>query len=221
MQRMTWDEVVERLRGKRIAIVGSGPGCAENEPGVVDGHEVVIRVSNYRTGPGQGFRTDVLYSFFGSSIKVNRDQLMREGCWLCMNKLPNSKPIESEWHVRNGKHQGINYTYVYALREKWWPCPVFVPDDAQFMAKFDLLGKHQPTTGFAAILDVLECEPREVLLTGFDFFTSMTHNVNEPWRQKNTDDPICHRPDLELEWVRANRDRYPLTFDKRLSALLG
>ncbi|MES2634016.1 MAG: hypothetical protein V4669_13665 [Pseudomonadota bacterium] len=214
-----FDQAASFFCGKSVAIVGSGPGCAENEPGFVDSHDVVVRVSNYKTGPAQGFRCDVHYSFYGTSIKTSREQLIADGVKLCMCKLPDSQPIESAWHRQNGKLLGIDYRYIYRLRADWWPCDVFIPDDARFLAKFDLLGKHQPTTGFAAILDVLECEPRELFLTGFDGFTSGVHNVNEPWREKNTDDPIGHRPDLELKWLRENRHRF--TADKRLAALLA
>lgn len=212
-------EVVERLCGKRVAIVGSGPGGLDNAPGFVDGHEVVVRVNNHKCGPAQGLRTDIHYSFYGSSIKVTAEALKAQGVQLCMSKLPNSKPIDSPWHVARGKTEGIDYRYIYRNRAAWWFTDTFIPDDEHFVAKFNLLGQHQPTTGFAAILDVLACEPANVYLTGFDGFTSGVHNVDEPWREKNNDDPICHRPDLELAWLKENASR--LTFDKRLAACLA
>jgi len=214
-----FSEVARRLRGKSVAIVGSGPGCLDNKPGFVDSHDVVVRVNNHKIGGAQGFRTDVHYSFYGTSIRKTREELMGEGVKLCICKLPNSQPIESEWHRARGKLAGIDYTYIYRNRAVFWFCDTFVPDDAHFLAKFDLLGQHQPTTGFAAILDVLACEPATCYLTGFDGFSSGIHNVDEPWREKNTDDPICHRPDLELAWIKANAGR--LTFDKTLAALLA
>lgn len=221
MNFVSYSQVAEFFRGKRIAIVGSGPGSLDNEPGFVDGHDVVCRVNNFKCGPAQGERVDVHYSFYGTSINTRSEDLIERGCKLVICKLPNSQPIESEWHRKNGKLVGIDYTYIYRARANWWPCPVFIPDDARFLAKFELLGKHQPTTGFAAIMDVLEAEPAEVYLTGFDFFTSGTHNVNEPWVRKNEDDPICHRPDLEAIWIRENASTYPLKFDRRLAQALS
>ncbi len=221
MRFVSWPEVVEQLRGRRIAVVGSGPGSLDNAPGFVDGHDIVVRVNNWKPGAAQGTRCDVHYSFFGTSITTTRDDLVEAGCWLCMSKLPDSQPIDSEWHRARGKLVGIDYRYIYRNRAAWWPCDVFIPDDARFLAKFDLLGQHQPTTGFAAILDVLECQPAECYLTGFDGFSSGVHNVDEPWKQKNTDDPIGHRPDLEMQWLRDNRNAYPLTFDKRLAGVLA
>jgi len=198
---VNFDSVVERFRGKTVAIVGSAPTCLQNEPGYVDGHDVVVRVNNHKCGERQGFRTDVHYSFYGTSIRKSAEELKREGVKLCMCKLPDAQPLESEWHRMRGKIHGIDYRYIYRNRAPWWFCDTFVPDVPRFIRKFDLLGKHQPSTGFAAILDVLDCGPASVYITGFDFFTSRIHNVDEPWREKNTDDPICHRPDLEAKWL--------------------
>ncbi len=73
-----------------------------------------------------------------------------------------------------------------------------------------------PTSGFAAIFEVLQARPNQVFLTGFDFFQSKIHNVNEPWREKNLDDPIRHRPDLELAWVKQALVRHQIMTDVAL-----
>lgn len=221
MRFVTFEEAAETFRGKTVAIVGSAPSALDNKPLFISSHEVVVRVNNHKCGPAQGFRTDVHYSFYGTSIRSSATALEMEGVKLCMCKLPDAKPLESDWHVRNGKPEGIDYRYIYRNRASWWFCDTFVPDESHFLQKFELLGKHQPTTGFAAILDVLACEPKSVYLTGFDFFTSGVHNVDEPWREKNNGDPICHRPDLEAAWLAHNARRYPLEFDKKLQYLLG
>ncbi len=218
MRFVDWNEVVARFRGKSVAVVGSGPSVLGNAPGFVDSHGVVCRVNNYKTGEAQGFRCDVHYGFYGTSIRNAVEDLKRDGVTLCMCKLPDAKPIESEWHVRNNKPLGVDYRYIYRNRKDWWFCDTFIPDTPRFMKKFELLGKHQPTTGFAAILDVLECEPHSLYITGFDGFTSGVHNVNEPWKEKNTDDPIRHRPDLELEWLASNCHRFQC--DRALQMLI-
>jgi len=218
---ITFNDAAGHLRGKRIAIVGSAPTVLENASGLIDSHEVVVRVNNYKVSEAAGFRTDIFYSFFGTSIRKTATELQRDGVYLCMCKLPDSKPLESEWHVAHNKPEGIDYRYIYRNRAAWWFGDVFVPDAARFLQKFELLDKHQPTTGFAAILDVLACEPRSVFLTGFDFFTSGLHNVNEPWHEKKNGDPIGHRPDLEAAWLKANAHKHPLVFDASLSKLLA
>lgn len=213
-------EAAARISGKSVAIVGSAPSVLENAPGFVDAHEVVVRVNNYKLSPAAGLRTDVFYSFFGQSIRKTADELERDGVDLCMCKCPNAKPIESEWHESNGKQLGVDFRYIYRARADFWFCDTYVPTVERFMQSFELLGKHIPSTGFAAILDVLACEPRTVYLTGFDFFSSGVHNVDEKWRPGNPADPIGHRPELEAAWVAAHADIYPLTFDATLSRMV-
>jgi hypothetical protein len=77
-----------------------------------------------------------------------------------------------------------------------------------------------PTTGFAAVLDVLSFAPRAVYLTGFDGFRSRLHNVDEPHASKNPDDPYRHEPERELAWLAENRSGFPLSCDALLSRQL-
>ena len=216
---VSFAEAAEHIRCKTVAIVGSGPGCAENAPGFVDGHDIVCRVNNHKTSAAAGYRTDVHYSFYGNSIKKTPTELRREGVRLVMCKCPNGKPLQSAWHEQNGKLNGIDFRYIYALRRSWWFCDTFIPDAARFLRKMALLRNHIPTTGFSAILDVLDCEPASITLTGFDFFSSGLHNVNERWRPGDPTDPIGHRPELEAAWIAANAQRF--TFDARLARMLA
>ncbi len=212
-------EVLPVFAGRRVAIVGSGPGVLENPPGLIDSHEVVVRVNNYKLSPAAGQRTDVYYSYFGNAIKKPAADLKRDGVRLCMAKCPNAAAIESEWHVRNKKPHGVDFRWIYQLRSDWWFCDTYVPDLQEFLEGFDLLGRHVPTTGFSAILAVLSFQPASIYLTGFDFFSSGVHNVNERWRAGASDDPIGHVPDAERAWLAANRSP-SITFDRRLAGLL-
>lgn len=216
MRFLNRSEVKPWFEGKTVAIVGSGPGCVENSAGYVDSHQVVVRVNNYRLVGGTGSKTDVFYSFFGTSIKKTADELKRDKVRLCMSKLPDAQVLDSEWHRRNGKMIGVDYRPHYARRASWWFCDTYVPTVGEFMQPFDALGRHMPTTGFAAIWDVLSFNPKAVFLTGFDFFRSGIHNVNEPWHAKNLDDPFRHEPERELAWVAQAMGRHPIRLDERL-----
>lgn len=213
------ETVRQAFHGKRVAIVGSGPGAMDNEPGFIDSHEVVVRVNNYRLFPQTGYRTDVFYSFFGGSIKKTASELVADGVKLCLCKCPDAKFMESEWHRKNNKPHGVDFRYIYKDRAKWWFVPTYVPSVEEFVASFDLLQKHIPSTGFSALLLVKSLEPAAIFMTGFDFFASRTHNVNEPWRPGNPDDPIGHAPELEREWLAANRDG--IAMDKRLTEIMA
>jgi len=217
---VSFSEVQEIFRGKSVAIVGSAPSVLENEPGFVDSHDIVVRANNFKLGHQQGFRTDVHYSFFGGSIRKTVAELLACGVRLCMCKCPDDRPIESEWHERNGKTRGIDFRYIYRDRADWWFCDTYIPSTEWFLASFELLGRHIPTTGFAAILDIIEFGPRSVYLTGFDFMRSGMHNVDERWRPGDPRDPIGHRPDREFLWLLNNSRRFPLTFDSTLAAMV-
>lgn len=197
-----------------MAIVGSGPGLLDNRPGFVDSHDVVVRVNNYRLlGEATGARCDVFYSFFGRSIHKTAEELQRDGVTLCMCKCPCALAVDSDWHRRRKRMDGVDFRWIYDDRADWWFCDTYVPTLGDFLKVFEMLGKHIPTTGFTTILDVLEAAPASVYITGFDFFRSRIHNVTEPWRRKNTGDPIGHEPERELAWLAENWSRYPLTGD--------
>lgn len=221
MRFVTFDEVRDRLFGKTVAIVGSAPSCLDNEPGFIDSHDVVVRVNNYRTGEAQGRRTDVYYSYFGGAIKKTAQELQADGVTLCLCKCPNSQPIDCEWHRQHNRMNGIDFRYIYEMRKDWFFCDTYVPDDSEFLQKFELLSKHIPTTGFSAIVDIVKCEIESANLFGFDFFSSGVHNVNEPWRAGDPEDPIGHRPELESAWLAENAYRYPITMDAKLAAMLS
>lgn len=220
MRFVEWSKVVERFRGRSVAIVGGAPSCLDNATGFVDSHDIVVRVNNYRTGQAQGTRCDVFYSFFGNSIKKAPAELRADGVTLCIAKCPDAKPIGSPWHERHGKQAGIDFRYIYRARKDWWFVDTFVPDVPHFLRSFELLDGHIPTTGFAAILDVLACEPASLYLTGFDGFTSGLHNVSDRWKPGDPTDPIGHRPGMELAWIAANLGNYPMSVDGKLTALI-
>lgn len=210
--------VEDFFRGKRVAVVGSGPGSLDNEPGYVDSFDLVVRVNNWKCTEETGFRTDVAYSFWGGSIKKTKAEMQAEGVNLVLCKCPDSKFITSEWHEKMGKQLGTDFRYIYKTRQRFWFCPTYVPTTEEFLDSFNLLGQHIPSTGFSALLLVKSCHPKEILATGFDFFASRIHNVNEPWRPGNPEDPIGHAPERERDWLKANLDG--ITVDKRLREIL-
>ncbi len=215
-------DVAQLITGARVALVGSGPGALENGPGAIDSFDVVVRVNNYKLGPpALGSRTDVFFSYFGNAIRKRPLELIRDGVRLCIAKCPDARAIDSPWHTERGKEHGIDFRWIYTLRAQWWPAPVYVPSLEEFLADFELLGRHMPTTGFSAILTLLRFRPAHLYLTGFDFFSSRVHNVDEPWRPGDPSDPIGHVPALELDWIRTRRASLPLSFDATLEGLLA
>ena len=213
-----WEYLQGIFRGKSVAVVGSGPGVLQNPAGLVDSHDVVVRVNNYKLFKASGHRTDVYYSYFGNAIRKTASELVRDGVRLCMCKCPDAQFIESEWHRQNGKMNGVDFRWIYEARAAWWFCPTFIPSVEHFLDRFELLGKRVPTTGFAALLDVLALEPAHVYATGFDFFASGLHNVNERWKRANPEDPIGHDPAAERAWLHRRFRDFSLTMDPVMTA---
>jgi hypothetical protein len=214
------NKVTKAFKGKSVAIVGSGPSSLTNPSGFIDSHDVVVRVNNYKLMGTNGRRTDVYYSFFGTSIKKSVEELQQDGVFLCICKCPNDKPLESQWHESRHKFNGIDFRYIYEFRKDWWFCDTYIPTNEEFLEQFNLLSKHIPTTGFSAILEVLKHSPKSVYITGFDFFQSGVHNVNERWRRGNASDPIGHRPEFEFEWLLKNYEKENITFDEKLTKMI-
>lgn len=207
------DQMRARFKGKSIAVIGSGPTALLNSGEHIDSHDLIIRIQNYKMRGFEsqvGSRTDVHYSFYGMSMRKTANELKEDGVSLCMCKLPDGAlPFSSPWHRQNNKQHGVNYRYVYTARAAFWFCDTYVPSLSRFMELFALVQNeddkypgHQPTTGFACLLELMQCETKSVYVTGFDFFTSNKHNLNESWAPKSPDDPIGHRPLKELKLLK-------------------
>lgn len=157
------------------------------------------------------------YSFYGSSVRKTPEELLNDGVWLCMAKCPNSEPIICPWHKRHGKI-GTDFTYIYKMRKDWWFTDTYITSNDLFLEYFNIIGKHIPTTGFQCILEISDFDCKSIYITGFDFFLSGKHNVDEPWKSGNVKDPIGHVPNIERLWLSQNKERYIL--DERLNILL-
>jgi hypothetical protein len=217
------DKTVVRkaIEGKRVALVGSAPSVLNNPVGLIDSFDVVVRVNNYKIiKPNTGVRTDIFYSFFGNSIRKSNQDLITDGVTLCMCKCPNTKFMDSLWHEQKGKHGGVDFRYIYEARKDFWFCDTYVPTLEEFMTQFNLLNRHVPTSGFSALLDVLSYDPASLYMTGYDFFTSGVHNVDEPWRKINNTDPIGHAPEFERKWFIKNHSKYPIELDEKLKSII-
>ena len=193
-----------------MAIVGSAPSALRNRGSVIDAFDLVVRVNNYKLRPWEnrlGHRTDVFYSFFGHSIKKRKVDLIRDGVSLCMCKCPNGQPIDSPWHAGE-RYRGVDFRWIYERRADWWFCDTYIPSETDFLEPFEILGRRMPTTGFACIFELLRFDC-ELYLTGFDFFTSRVHNVNERWRSGNAEDPIRHAPERERAWLKQYVAKHP------------
>lgn len=231
------DYIKQFFKGKRVVIFGSAPSALDNIGPEIDKYDIIVRVNNYKIKGFEknvGTRTDVFYSFFGSSIRKTKEELIEDGVKLCMCKIPNAVCHPTEWHKKKGFKYGYDFRYHHKKRENWWFCDTYIPTYEQYMEYFELVDRHVPTTGFGAILEVIGCEPSELYITGFSFMKCVgcgehgwdctcgqhlvKHNVNEKWRCKNPDDPIRHEPGKEYKLLEQYAKEKPfIKLDKELS----
>lgn len=206
------------FRGKDVCIVGSAPCVLDNIGADIDGHEVVVRVNNYKTYGvnriGQfydfrryvGTKTDYHYSYYGGAIRKTTQEMIIEGLKAHLCKCPNDICHLTEWHKRHGQIQGGDFRPIYRRREGYWERPVYVPLKAHYMQIFNILNQHVPSTGLAAIWEIITSNPKRVFITGFDFMASGRHNVNERWKKGRADDPVGHdfeaEKNLVMKWVK-------------------
>ncbi len=205
------DWIKDYFNNKRVAIFGSAPNCLDNDGQEINKYDIIVRVNNYKIKGYEshvGSRTDVHYAFYGSSIRKTKEELINDGVKLCMCKCPNAYLFDHNvpWDPKN---HGSDFRWIYHNRKDFWFCPVYVPTKEDFMNYYDALNGHIPTTGYACILDIIQCNPSELYITGFDGFTTKIHNVNELWREKHRDDPIAHMPNAEQHLIRALDILYP------------
>lgn len=213
---IAFSDVQKFFEGKKVAIVGSAPSCRDNEPGFIDSFDIVCRINNFKLFEETGYRTDVYYSYFGRAIRIEKSELKDTRLVMCKYPMGGIKHLV-EWGNYTPNSRGVDYEWVYEERKDWWFGNTYIPTMEAFVKYFNQLGHHIPTTGFSCILDVSQCDC-EIYLTGFDFFESGKHNVNETWIKGDPNDPIRHRPDLEKQWLSENKDRFIL--DERLSVLV-
>ena len=211
MTVLPFKALIDIFRHNRCAIVGSAPSGLLNEPGLIDSYDIVIRINNYKTkgidlkgvpydySLNLGLRCDYHYSFYGGSIRKTADELKADGVKGHLCKCPNDECHVTKWHIANNQRQGGDFKPIYRRRNDFWFAPVYIPKTGHYMELFNALGKHVPTTGFACIWELSQCYADELYITGFDFFRSIQHNVDEMWNPGRQDDPIKHMPDAELD----------------------
>ena len=208
MKLLKFDDIKNTFSGKKVAIFGSAPNCLENDGKEIDKHDYVIRVNNFKIFPEKtGKRIDVHYSFYGSSIRTTKESIKDIKFHMC--KCPNDFCFDHNvpWDPHN---RGSDFRWIYENRKDFWLAPVYIPTKERFMKYFDYLGGHVPTTGFSCILDLIDCEPQELYITGFDGFKSGLHNINERWRDKSKvrNDPISHIPEKETKLLKIFKEKH-------------
>lgn len=210
MANLLQSDLVEIFKDKKVVIIGSAPSGAQyNHCNDIESYDEIVRVNNYKTrginNRGKpydytgslGVRTDYHYSFYGGSIRKTPEELRADGIKGHLCKCPNDECHVTKWHEKTNQRHGGDFRPIYRRRKNFWIAPVYIPEKEHYMKLFNILEKHVPSTGFACIWEIIQCKPKQLYITGFDFMKTPVHNVDEPWLKGNPNDPIGHSWNME------------------------
>lgn len=196
--------VLEELTtNKRVAVVGNGP-LREGQADEIETFDTIVRLNNFdRNVSGRATRCDIHYSYFGRSIRpVNYRAHKTQLLIFRFPRPPFSLPDPVQWFELRQRQKEICFDWIYRLREDLLSAytPVLCVERRTFLDYFELLGDHIPTTGFQAVLDFDGLRTSELVLYGFDCFTSGLHNGGRStWNRGGMEHPYGHVPDREKE----------------------
>lgn len=174
-----WGELKGKFDG--IAIIGNAPCALDFKIGPsIDAHDCTIRMNNYvvseEFAPFIGFKTDVFVTnCFPLELGKSEEYLLNNGVKMIWASISKSDYL-SQWP-----------RYLAHVERMFGRYDVLVPSHADIVAVTPmddarlnrwlrrlLLGHGElvPSTGLVAIAMALKLEPRKMLISGFDFFSS-------------------------------------------------
>lgn len=171
---LNWKDFLDTIKNKiSIAIVGNAGYLTEIKQGSkIDSYDIVIRMNNfciYGFEEMLGSKVDIFFTNFGGSIKYQAE--VQQAKYILASR-PNHffKTKHRAFAHRKGKHlttgmKKMQRDTVYAPSLEYY---------SHWIEKLDIT----PTTGFMAIVFVLDCLKSrldKVYITGFSFFQDKSH----------------------------------------------
>lgn len=216
-----WDALpaLAEFQDSTLAIVGNAGYLAELGQGEhLDGHDLVLRMNNFRTAGFElqvGTRTDIFFTTFHQDVKLANPDIAEASLLIA------SVPYNHRRDRRRGVLQKHGEQIIAGLNQLGRQ-QVYVPKWDFFLAQQQAIGKY-PTSGAMAILlatQYLLPVCRSVFVTGFSFFRGPSHYFSD---QQVT--PRNHNPEREelfiRELLRPHVAAGKVTLDARMQAQLG
>lgn len=162
---------------KTVLVLGSAQCVTNLKADFMERFDIIVRCNNYKIFNACR-RVDVYYSFLGGSIKKSMDDIVADGAKFIFCRCPDMNFAD---HV-GGKYipgRSFDARPVYERRKNWFKIPYFIQTFKNYRRNYSLCDRLL-STGVSSVVDVLRYDPKRVYIAGFDFFTKLIHNVDEP-----------------------------------------
>ena len=169
------DNLKNIIKNKRVVLVGPSPSLLNKENGtLIDSYDIVIRIKKGfpivdKLIKHLGKKTDILCSHLKLTQNnldySSLEQLYNSNCQLIYMPYPTT--IEPFNRFYNNFIQ--YYQHFLVVNPNYnRKIPVLVSDKSSYLYHSKKMNT-TPTTGIAMILDLLECDFKELFITGFTF----------------------------------------------------
>lgn len=217
--QVTWLQIDREIRGKRVVVTGSAPSVLQNDGDEIDRFDTIVRANGTdndiaKYGDKIGHRTDIHYSFYGTSVRRTVEGLKKERVKYLWSKIPyaNYTPY---YKFYDGEPQGMLNFRKYFDNFRFAGIPIYLPKIKDLMKECKVVDRMM-TSGVSAIRSILQHEPKELYITGFTFFDEGIHNIDEPHKLKAGG----HKSNEEREYVKKlAQENKCIRVDKKLSEI--
>ena len=177
IEQLEESQVKDFIKGRTVLVLGSAACVAKLKPDFMESFDIIVRCNNYKIFNACR-RVDIYYSFLGGSIKKSMDDIVADGAKFVFCRNPNA---DFSAHVGGQYVPGhsLDARPIYEQRKNWFKIPYFVQTFKNYRRNYGLI-RRLLTTGISAIVDIKRYDPARLYVAGFDFFTILIHNVDEP-----------------------------------------
>lgn len=217
----------DKAKPLSIAIVGNGPSALKFKLGDhIDSYDCVVRMNNFKLSedfePSLGKKTNIFMFNFWNDVNKTPKDLNKHGVKMIWSSIPYSQ-YRPKWinMLNQGKDffpsfpifllsefdyfriHNSNYRFIQLLRYL-----VFKLGGLSALRKLIFIKNVDtvPSTGLVAIFFALKLKPKQILITGYDFFScNSAHyfNPNSPI-PKETHHDFASEPDILCKIIKQN-----------------
>jgi len=196
------------FKDKRVAIVGGADSVLKERKGdYIDGFDVVVRINKGIDVIDQqkefvGTKTDFLFHAFFDNI----NDIGRSPITIDLWKKHNVKNLIYSSNHTCSKKAMYNFLNFVRKTNAKYRCTELTPE--LYHKNNEAIAPFWPTTGFIAINTVVNCNPKELYITGITFFKT-PHNT--AYRSESIEDfqkmfqgnAGNHNPDAEYRYLKS------------------